>query len=418
MTDEPGPAGEAAPDLQRAVAAVMDQAWTSPGFCVPNRDVYPHQWLWDSCFHSVVWTRINPVRAVIEIDHVLARMAPNGFVPHMTYWNAPTVHADLWGRTGTSAITQPPMWGLALAEVATHGVIPGDELSGAGLLERAARGLVHLLDGRERTAGGLVPVYHPWETGCDDSARWDSWSGPASWKADKLRFVRSLVFDHHGAPVANPEFAVGSVGFSALVAWNCRLLSELVASPRLRAGAEELTAAIQSRWDAETETWWDEPLVGEVRPSCGARTLDSMLALLVDPRPSMFEQLVDPTAFGAPYGPRGVHCDEPTYDPDRYWRGPAWPQLSYLLWRAAGQAVEGGQVAPDVANRLADSLIKGAGRSGLAEYWNPDTGQGRGAAPQTWAGLAICLSPRGGGPSATSRRGSGMPAPGGQEPGD
>ena len=116
-----------------------------------------------------------------------------------------------------------------------------------------------------------------------------------------------------------------------------------------------------------------------------------MLALLVDPRPEMFDQLVDPEAFGAPFGPRGVHRDEASYEPDQYWRGPAWPQLTYLLWCAAGRAERNGVIGSAVARTLASGLVDGARRSGLAEYWNPDTGEGRGAAPQSWAGLAVCV---------------------------
>ncbi|MDH4278748.1 MAG: hypothetical protein OEW83_11780, partial [Acidimicrobiia bacterium] len=316
--------GPADPGLAESVANMMNVAWTEPGFCVPNGAVYPHQWLWDSCFHSVIWTTLDLSRALLEVDNVLSMIGPTGFVPHMTYWTDPDAHAGMWGRSRTSSITQPPIWGLALSEIAAGGRAIDD-----GLLDRATRGLLHLLEDRPRSGDGLVPVLHPWETGCDDSARWDGWattpffSPPfdrVGWKADKVRLVGSLVFDDGGAPVDNPDFAVGSVGFSALVAWNCELLAPLVAASghpgvaaragKLNDGREELVTAIRSRWDDGRRTWWDEPLRDGVRPSCGARTLDSMLALLVDPRPEMFDQLVDPEAFGAPFGPRGVHRAE------------------------------------------------------------------------------------------------------------
>ena len=396
----PGRLGD--PALYDTVAAMMHEAWTEPGFCVPNGDVYPHQWLWDSCFHAVIWTVLDPGKALIEVDNTLARIGPTGFVPHMTYWTDPNVHIDMWNRSGTSSITQPPMWGLALSDIAAHGGLVADELLG-----RAGRGLLHLLNDRPRSPSCLVPVLHPWDTGCDDSARWDDWASsplttpfdPVAWKADKLRLVTSLVHDEHGAPVDNPDFAVGSVGFSALVAWNCELLASLVAgsatpeatdlTERLRSGGGEVAEAVKSRWDDEQRTWWDEPLRGGLRRSSGARTLDSMLALLVDPRSDEFDQLVDPEAFGSPFGPRGVHRAETTYEPNQYWRGPAWPQLTFLLWRAAVAAERRGLIGSSIAPALASGLVDGAIRSGLAEYWNPDTGEGRGAVPQTWSGLAV-----------------------------
>jgi glycogen debranching enzyme len=124
------------------------------------------------------------------------------------------------------------------------------------------------------------------------------------------------------------------------------------------------------------------------------RTLEALLPVLVLPAgpavDAAFGQLHDETAFGAPCGPRQVHRAEPAYDPARYWRGPAWPQLSYLLWVAArrhGRTAEAG--------RLAAATVAGATASGLAEYWHPDTGEGYGAVPQSWTGLAAVMAPTG-----------------------
>jgi hypothetical protein len=35
---------------------LLDEHWdTARGYCVPNPTVYPHLWLWDSCFHAITW---------------------------------------------------------------------------------------------------------------------------------------------------------------------------------------------------------------------------------------------------------------------------------------------------------------------------------------------------------------------------
>jgi glycogen debranching enzyme len=82
-----------------------------------------------------------------------------------------------------------------------------------------------------------------------------------------------------------------------------------------------------------------------------------------------------------------VHRDEPAFDPGTYWRGPAWPQLTYLFWVAARAHGRAGDAA-----WLADALVLGADRSGFAEYWHPDTGRGLGAVPQSWATLAAVVA--------------------------
>ena len=36
-------------------------------------------------------------------------------------------------------------------------------------------------EGAQRMRDGLCFVVHPWETGCDDSPRWDAWVGASDW---------------------------------------------------------------------------------------------------------------------------------------------------------------------------------------------------------------------------------------------
>ncbi len=34
--------------------------------------VYPHLWLWDSCFHAVIWAQLDDPRAGVGFEAVLA----------------------------------------------------------------------------------------------------------------------------------------------------------------------------------------------------------------------------------------------------------------------------------------------------------------------------------------------------------
>jgi glycogen debranching enzyme len=98
-------------------------------------------------------------------------------------------------------------------------------------------------------------------------------------------------------------------------------------------------------------------------------------------------QLTDPDRFGAPWGPANVARNHPAYDPAMYWRGPAWPILNYLFWLAMRR-----WECDDAAAQLAGQSIRSAVGSGWAEYWNPDTGQGLGAAPQTWTTVVTAMT--------------------------
>ena len=382
------PPGARDPDIRSEARAILEANWRDPGFCVPNATTYPWQWLWDSCFHAVCWAHLGEAdRAVTELTHALAREAADGFVPHMTYWHDGSTHADFWGRTGTSAITQPPMYGHALAELHRLGVALPDTL-----VDRADRGLRFLLTERMRAGVGPV-IVHPWESGCDDSARWDPWC-PAPWTFDRWKVVKgelvaALVEGSGSTPVGSSAFEVASAGFGALVAFNARELGVVTGDASLRADADAIVAQLADRWRAEHRTWADAVVVG---PDSGAttRTLDALLPVLVsgdaDAVAVAAAEVVDDAAFGGAFGPAATHRDEPTFDPHAYWRGPAWPQLTYLLWVAAGRRGEDA-LATDLAGRL----VAGAERSGFAEYWDPDTGRGLGAIPQSGAALAAVV---------------------------
>jgi len=373
---------------RRHGSALLEGHWVDDGYAAPNSDVYPWLWLWDSCFHSIIWAELGDDRAVIELDSVLAAQDASGFVPHMNYRRNPEQSLDLWGRRGASSITQPPMYGHAIAELVARGFPVRDET-----IDRAHRGLAFLMRERQRSESGLIELVHPWESGADDSPRWDSMLGEQwtidAWRAHKAHLVTTVEANADGSPIRNPDFRVASVGFNALVAYNIAELETVTGASDLHDAGAELSAALSTRWDAETVTWVDDVGRGAAT-SASARTLDALLPALVDPDPahvgSVAAIVMDATAFGGAFGPAAVHRDEPTFDPDTYWRGPAWPQLSYLMAIAMRRA---GHDA--VATQIADATVAGATASGFAEYWNPDTGAGRGAIPQSWAGLAAVL---------------------------
>ena len=257
----------------------------------------------------------------------------------------------------------------------------------------ATAGLRFLLDERERDpASGLITIVHPWESGADDSPRWDDWRGehgldPKEWFDTKGRLLETVVRSASGAPVANPAFAPAPAGFNALVAFNARELASATGDDALRASGDALARVLADRWHPELETWVDG---GAAAATSGSiRVLDALLPALVDAEraESVLRIALDDLDYGGGYGPAGVHRDEPSFAPHTYWRGPAWPQLTYLLWVAACR-----WSLDDLARDLAAALVRGARRSGFAEYWDPDTGAELGARPQGWATLAAVVA--------------------------
>ena len=145
-----------------AVHRVMDSAWKPAGYTSPNPEIYPWMWLWDSCFHVIIWHALGDERAAVELESIFSIQDPGGFMPHMGYQEDPEAAMALWGRSGSSVITQPPMYGHALRVLHDAGIgLPGH------IVDAAARAFRHLLDHRLR--GDLAVIVHPWESGCAES---------------------------------------------------------------------------------------------------------------------------------------------------------------------------------------------------------------------------------------------------------
>ena len=370
--------------LRAACRTVLDASWRpTDGFCPPNPTVYPHQWLWDSCFHTIAWAALGDRRGVTELGSCLRGQLPSGFVPHMRYLG-PTV--DRGPLPDRSSYTQPPIYAHAARVLHEAGfTLPVETLPAIG------RALEWLWRDR-RTDDGLVYLVHPWESGADDSPRWDSWIGLDSYDRDSYRdvdrrLVTDTVYDDDGAARWSHSFVAAPAAFNALVAHAFGELAHLTDDSMWADRSAELAASIDRLlWHDESGLWQDRAIVGG-GSSVAVPTLDGALPLLVtddaEKASRVLDQLLDPARFAAPYGLRYVWADHPRYDPDAYWRGPAWPQLNYLVWVAARRWGR-----DDLAAEIAGWSRAAAVRSGFAEFWNPETGAGRGAIPQGWAALA------------------------------
>jgi hypothetical protein len=365
-------------------AGVLELQWHDEfSYCSPNLARYRWQWLWDSCFNAIIWSSLGDERAVAELEAVFFHQSADGFVPHMGYQAEPEVATGLWGRPGSSTITQPPMFGHALVEVAAEG------FDVEHLVAPALRGLRFFAEHR-RGPHGLIRIVHPWESGADNTPRWDAWCPGGfereRWLQEKLRLISRVVSNEVGSSVANPDFDVYPASFNALVAFNALELGRTFNDEATLRFGHELTEAIEQLWRPELGTWVD---VDEDGAALGSNlVIDALLPVLLDPTKEQLgavtEQLWSPSLLGAPFGPCSVSRSEPAFDPQGYWRGPGWPHLTYLHWVAlerSGHHAEAGQ--------LADQLLTACVTSSFGEYVEPFTGEPLGAQPQTWGGLSI-----------------------------
>jgi len=417
-------------DLVVRAGAVLDDNWIGSS-TKPAPRLYPHQWSWDSAFIAIGNAHRRPDRAELEMRTLFRAQWSNGMVPHIVFGGVPGEYfpsAADWGSracdaapddVATSGICQPPVHALAVERIAATSMID------PAFLEEMYEPLVawHEYLFRERCVGGeLVEVWHPWETGMDNSPAWDRPLGnielapgdvpeyrrvdvdiadpadrPTDREYDRYAFLMHRLRSEQYAPVS-PErhpFRVRDVLFNSLLVDAERSLAG-IARAIGRSGdhhddrAHVLASAIERDLRSETDGGYrgGDAVTGA---RLDATIAGDLAALLADPAPERRERvvamlrnefLVPPDH--APVIPTVPVADR-AFEPTRYWRGPCWINV---MWVIAEGLDRGGDDA--LAARVRDGILALVGGTGCFEYFEPVTRRGCGSSNFAWsAALAI-----------------------------
>ena len=157
--------------------------------------LYPHQWSWDAAFNAIGLATVDLPRARLELDSLFAGQWRNGLLPHIVfdpaaatdgYWPGPaqwecSLHNDdASSFPATSGIIDPPVHAIAVDRILSIATACGGRE--AELTRAWAAGIYpkllawHRFLARDRTdkSTGLMTLFHGWESGTDNSPRWDA----------------------------------------------------------------------------------------------------------------------------------------------------------------------------------------------------------------------------------------------------
>jgi len=436
-------------DLAARAAAVLRGndlgGWTK---AAPR--LYPHQWSWDSAFIAVGWAHLDTRRAAQELTTLLAAQWATGQVPHIVFnpdvpsgsyfpdaarWACADLSADVPAGKQTSGLVQPPVHAIAawrIREVArTHSEAETADADAflRDLYPRLLAWHRYLLTARDPEGSGLVTIYHPWESGTDNSPRWDAALAAIDVPADELppytRFDLQHVADAAQRPTnaeydrylwlvellkraryddaaispAHP-FLIKDVLFSAiLVAANEALghIAEAVGAPgedreTIEAWVALGRAALDRAWDAEVGLVLDQDVrAGRPVPARTVAGLAPLVAggMAADRRAALLARLDSTDFLGHPQlrwpVPPSTSPHDPAFVARTYWRGPTWPFFTWLLWWSLGRLGE-----TERADRLRAAALDQLHEIDFAEYVEPFTGEPLGSLDQSWT-AAVAL---------------------------
>lgn len=424
-------------DLLTRARDVLETNWTG-SFTKPARRQYPHQWSWDSAFIALGYAHDNQARAEQELRTLFTGQWADGRVPHIVFHDsnpaAPYFPGpDFWqtersphapASVRSSGIVQPPIHATAVRRIYRWAADRPRALAYvAEMFPRLVAWHDFLYRQRDPQGEALVAICHPWESGQDNSPLWDPVLAALALRPEQIPpyrradtravdpaerpldadydcyiflvdFFRQRAYDEQRIYADGCPFLVQDVLFNTLLCRAERDLAELASllgadpAPFLDRAAATAAAINSQLWDDRRGLFVDYDLANDApipAPAlagfsplfAGVPTADRaarMVAYLASPAFGLA-----PAAGNAGFPASSYDRFAPGYSPRRYWRGPVWIQMNWLIMH--GLAAYGYTAH---AARLRQAIIELPALSGFREYFDPETGAGCGADVFSW----------------------------------
>lgn len=404
-------------------------------FTKPGPHQYPHQWNWDSALIALGLSHFELPRAYDEVRSLLSGQWQDGMVPSVVYHSVPSdyfPHPEFWQiknspaapAVPTTGITQPPLLATVVRLIDARHPNPVFLREVYSSLLRWHR---WLHTARDADGSALACIIHPWESGTDDSPRWlhlfeaiqpealpefqrgDTRHVAATERPNRTDYERFIylidVFRKRnyesGALLADSPFLAQDILFNAILYRADEDLRALAVSlgestTELDDWLSRVQSSFNARfWHEEVGLYYDYDVrSGKPIPVNTASTFLPLFASLPSKQQAqrlVEEHLLNPKEYAL--GGEVHHWvtttakNEPTWEPRRYWRGPVWVIMNWLI-------MEGLQRYgyEDLVETIRQDTLGLIEDSGFREYYDPRDGSGCGSANFSWsAALAIEL---------------------------
>lgn len=431
-------------DLLEQTKAVLEMN-DRGNYTQPAGHLYPHQWLWDSCFIAIGLRHLDVERAKMEILSLQRGQWHNGMVPNIIFREDSKYRTDrnMWRSwlnpyapddVTTTGITQPPMLAEAIVQVGSKMAWPERRSWYKSVYHMLLSYHEWLYSERDPHGEGLVLQIHPWETGLDNTPPWINelhehmmpfWIRMI--EKLKLSFIiklfrrdtKSIPMDQRFSAIESLAmfdiqlrlrrkafkidrildhslFSIEDLNFNCIFIRANSHLREIAKSIKeeLPEGLEEkmkkTEKALEQLWDPYTGQYYSRDFITHrlLKVPSIATLLPLYAGTISKERAAeLVKMLENEKAFGPAYPVPSVPLNSEWFKPKGYWQGPSWINTNWLI--IDGLKRYGYK---EHAAALTESSLELVEKSGCSEYFDPLTGEAAGAMDFSWtASLAIDL---------------------------
>jgi hypothetical protein len=417
-------------------------------YTVPGAKLYPHQWLWDSCFTAIGIRHYDVERAKTEIYSLLRGQWANGMLPNIIFSDDKRYTRDrnAWrswlnpnspDQCATSGITQPPMLAEAIIRIGEK--MPANERRTWYKSVWPALLAYHhwLYNERDPHDEGLVLQIHPWEVGMDNTPPWmaylhehqlpfwirsivklrltgvvtllrrDTQTIPIDERFDNVeimalfdvqRRLRRKSYDIDKI-LNHSLFTIEDLAFNSMFIRANQHLRAIARSLRIEISEDldtrmkKTEEAFEQLWDEYSNQYYSRDFIThKLLKQPSVATLLPLYAGCIpkDRAAKLVRMLENERSFGPAFPVPSVPVDSHSFLPMKYWQGPTWVNINWMI--IDGLERYGFR---EHASALRDSTLEMIEKSGFAEYFDPITGEPLGTDNFSWtAALAIDLDKR------------------------
>ncbi len=383
-----------------------------PYFYISPDKVHYHQWFWDSSFHIIVSSILNPEWAKLELKTLLSVQEENGFIPHVIFWKLRSYDFyHLWWIRETNlfpyytAEIQPPVIGISLKRIfdATQDIDFIKEN-----ISKVEKFYLFLEKERDPDKDGLISIITPMESGMDLSPQYDIALGnkkhdPLLTKKkikNLLKIYRKMNWNYKKI-LENNFFDVEDVAFNVIYCLGLEAISEIYKKLGdknkgnfYEKKAASLTEKIISKfWDDKEKIFFSLWRVKNKEKFLKVKTISSLFPIALN-IPSKYinyllQHITNRKEFWAFYPLPTVSMDEPSFGPltdTRYiWRGTTWINTNWFIATGLKRHKEF-----KIFKRLKEKTIELIKRAGFCEFYDPFTAEpGKAMKGFGWSTLVV-----------------------------